>query len=98
MKIDLGAGELCLAEDHPLRLREARGLRIRCTQGTVWITVAGFAHDIYLQAGEDYCIPDNGSVLIEGARHGRVMVNPERKGQANRLSWPDLSFFPKHRP
>lgn len=85
MKIDLGAGELCLAENRPLRLRDARGLRIRCTAGTVWITVAGECADIFLAAGDAYRIPGNGDVLIEGVGSGRIMVNPEVAGKGNRL-------------
>lgn len=85
MKIDLGAGELCLAENRPLRLQEACGLRIRCTAGMVWITVAGESADIFLAAGESYRIPGDGDVLIEGVGSGRIMVNPELAGKRDRL-------------
>lgn len=85
MKIDLGAGELCLAENRPLRLQEACGLRIRCTAGMVWITVAGESADVFLAAGESYRIPGDGDVLIEGVGSGRIMVNPEAPGRPLRL-------------
>lgn len=88
MKIDLGAGELCLAENRPLRLQDACGLRIRCTAGMVWITVAGESADVFLAAGESYRIPGAGDVLIEGVGSGRIMVNPEVAGRGDRLcSW-----------
>lgn len=87
MKIDLGAGELCLAENRPLRLQGARGLHIRCTAGMVWITVAGESADVFLGAGESYRIPGNGDVLVEGVGSGRVMVNPEAAVAGDRLCW-----------
>lgn len=91
MKIDLGAGELCLAENRPLRLQDACGLCIRCTAGMVWITVAGESADVFLAAGESYRIPGDGAVLVEGVGSGRIMVNPELAKQSDRLcSWASL--------
>lgn len=85
MKIDLGGGELCLAENRPLRLQAARGLCIRCTAGMVWITVAGEPADVFLGAGDSYRIPGDGDVLVEGVGSGRIMVNPETAGRRLRL-------------
>jgi hypothetical protein len=50
MEIDLSAGELCLRDNQPIRLRRARGLRITCTAGTVWLTVSGVPGDILLHS------------------------------------------------
>lgn len=100
MKIDLGAGELYLAENRPLRLQDACGLRIRCTAGMVWITVAGESADVFLGAGESYRIPGNGTVLVEGVGSGRIMVNPESAVNRRRLCFLTSLFawIPFHQP
>ena len=74
MRIDLHAGELVLAENHPLAIRRARGTVIACTRGTVWITVGGEAEDIFLEAGQSYRIAGNGLALIEAVGAGQVRV------------------------
>lgn len=78
MRIELGAGELCLADNHPLSLRGARGLRVRCTAGTVWLTVEGEAGDIFLHPGQSHCIASNGLALVESIDHGRIRLERPR--------------------
>ena len=74
MKINLDSGELCLADNHPLSLREARGLRVVCTAGTIWLTVDGEAGDIFLRAGQSHRIVSNGLALIESIGGGRIRL------------------------
>lgn len=79
MKIDLGSGELCLADNHPLSLHDARGLRIVCMAGTIWLTVDGEAGDVFLHPGESHCIVSNGLALIESIGSGRIRLErPQR--------------------
>ena len=79
MKIDLGSGELCLADNRPLSLREARGLRVVCTAGTIWLTVEGEAGDVFLRPGQSHCIVSNGLALIESIGSGRIRLErPQR--------------------
>lgn len=77
MEMDLHNGELHLADNAPVRLRRARGLRVVCTAGHVWLTVAGEAGDIHLQTGDSHRIAANGLALLEAIGSGRV-----------RLEWP----------
>ncbi|PKO89794.1 MAG: hypothetical protein CVU18_03040 [Betaproteobacteria bacterium HGW-Betaproteobacteria-12] len=89
MKIDLGSGELCLADNHPLSLREARGLSVRCTAGTIWLTVEGEAGDVFLRAGQSYRLASNGLALLESIGGGgrlRLERPPRLAGLWRRLA------------
>jgi hypothetical protein len=72
MDLDLFNSELCLADDAPIRLLSARGVRIRCTSGVVWLTIAGEAGDIFLAAGDSYLVRGRGLALLEAIGGGRV--------------------------
>ena len=74
MKIEFGAGELCLVKNHPLRLVEARGLLITCTAGIVWITLDGEADDIFLSVGEKYTLQRDGLALVESIDQGKIRI------------------------
>jgi hypothetical protein len=74
MKIDLGAGELCLYDNKPFRLSAADGIVVRCVAGKLWITVQGVTEDIHLAAGQGYRIPGCGLVLIESIGNGRMRL------------------------
>lgn len=54
-----------LAPGRPLRLTWARGRRISCERGCVWVTAPGVASDIFLYAGQQWTIPTQGLVLVE---------------------------------
>lgn len=74
MKIDLHSGEICLAGGRPLRLSEARGVRVTCLFGTIWITMAGEVADLILHAGDSCQIARNGLTLIESIGCGRLRL------------------------
>ncbi len=86
MKIKLSASELCLAENHPLRLAEARGLDVVCLAGTLWITCSGRIEDIFLGAGECYRIPDQHERLLEAIGEARIRLRP---APPSPTSWAD---------
>jgi len=54
MDLDLYKSELCLTDNAPIRLLSARGVRITCTAGLVWLTVEGEAGDIFLAPGQNF--------------------------------------------
>lgn len=64
-----------LAPGRPLRLRRARGRRVVCERGCVWITAPGVASDIFLHAGQRWTIPANGLVLIEAEGSALVTLD-----------------------
>ncbi len=72
MDFDLCGSEICLAENAPIRLQSARGVRVTCTAGVVWLTVEGEAGDIFLRAGQVYVVRGRGLALLEAIEHGRV--------------------------
>ena len=74
MKIDLKSGEVCLNDKHPICLRQARGLRVTSTAGTIWITVTGEPGDIFLGPGQTYEVNSNGLAIIESIGNGRVRL------------------------
>lgn len=80
MKIDLPAGEICLSDNSPIRLSAARGLRVTCAAGTLWITVTGEDGDIFLQPGQSHRIRSNGLAIIESIGAGKVRLEAPPPG------------------
>lgn len=72
MEIDLRSGEVCLQDNQPVRLNGARGLRVTCTAGTIWITQTGVAEDIFLHPGQSYLVSNDALVLVESIGGGKV--------------------------
>ena len=60
-----------------LPLAQARGARVRCLRGTLWITQEGDREDYFVRAGESFTIERDGVTLVS-APHGRgtVLVMP----------------------
>ena len=84
MQIDLSGSEFCLHSGQPLSLSHARGCRLRCTAGILWITVPGLVEDVFLESGDEFTVPDQGRVLVEAVDRARLMVNPQSHPAANR--------------
>lgn len=59
---------LQLQPNRLLRLDAARHAELRVDSGTVWITASGMAGDLFLSAGQRYCVPGEGLVLVEAVR------------------------------
>ena len=72
MEIDLRSGEVSLQDNQPVRLNGARGLRVTCTVGTVWITQTGVAEDIFLHPGQSFRISNDALALVESIGGGKV--------------------------
>ncbi len=64
---------LLLQPNRPQRLDAARHAELHVESGTVWITASGAAADLFLSAGERYCVPREGMVLVEAVR-GKASV------------------------
>lgn len=93
MEADLHNGELCLADNAPVRLSRARGVRVTCMAGRVWLTVAGEAGDIFLRPGQSHVIAADGLALLEALGDGRVRLErPVRLGTRFRLPALSLHF------
>ena len=77
MRMSLSNGIIQLDEWKPLAIRGARGLRIECTAGKVWLTIHGQPGDFYLAAGEGLRLASNGLALVEGMPRGGVRLVAE---------------------
>lgn len=75
MKFTPSSDEVCLSDSRPVSLRQARGLRVTCTAGIVWITVTGESGDIFLTPGQCHQISRNGLVIIESIGSGKIRLN-----------------------
>ncbi|MES2940027.1 MAG: DUF2917 domain-containing protein [Pseudomonadota bacterium] len=49
-----GAGEHALGARELLAIADVAGLRIRCTRGSLWLTLDNDPRDIVLEAGDDF--------------------------------------------
>ncbi|QDZ29857.1 DUF2917 domain-containing protein [Noviherbaspirillum sp. UKPF54] len=67
-----------LHEGYPLRLVGARGRRVQCLAGIVWITACNQPADIFLKPGQSFVIPNGGLALAEAIGHGRMRVDLPR--------------------
>gem|GEM_PF-1723962 len=47
-------------------LRGVGGATLRCTDGTLWVTVQGDTHDYVLTQGQTLAVPNPGKVLVSG--------------------------------
>ena len=56
--------DFALHENHPLRFSKARGHRIECMYGTVWITAYNELEDHMLTQGQVYVVPNNGQLQV----------------------------------
>ncbi|MCM8610755.1 DUF2917 domain-containing protein [Accumulibacter sp.] len=80
MNFDPCNSQICLTENRPLRLLSARGVRITCTAGIAWLTVAGESGDILLTAGESHRVRSNGLALVEAIGTARVQLEQPLRG------------------
>jgi len=74
MRVSLSNGIIQLDEWKPLAFRDARGVRLECTAGRVWLTVEGQPGDFYLAAGEGLRLASNGLAVVEGMPQGSVRL------------------------
>ena len=74
-RYDLTGLDIVLAEDRPLRLTHAQGVRLRCTSGRAWITAPGVFEDILLLAGDAWEVGSDGLVLVEAIGRATVSVD-----------------------
>jgi len=63
----IGASELRmqLRKGLVLKLKGARGARLRSVSGTAWITVERVARDIVILSGDSFIVPSDRLVLVD---------------------------------
>ena len=98
MDFDLYNSELYLAHNTPVRLMSAKGVRIVCTAGRVWLTVEGEAGDFLLAAGESHLVEGHGLALLEAIGDGRVRFEPAVKPWQRLLLAPLQEIWQRRQP
>ena len=69
-----------VSEGGLLPLKDARGARLTCVEGTLWLTLERSSRDIVLQAGESLEIDRDGTTLVQGMADSRVAIKPAAGG------------------
>ena len=64
MKIGLDGSTLALGRDGLLAVRDAKGSRVTCLTGSLWITEDQRVRDVIVEAGDSFAIEQPGLTLI----------------------------------
>jgi DUF2917 family protein len=59
------------------RIENGRGMRLSVETGAVWITEHGKPDDVYLPAGESYCLTQNGLTVVAAVNAPFALVTME---------------------
>ena len=65
---------ILLQHNCPLRIDGAAGRVLECVAGTVWITSAAAAGDVFLRAGESHRL-GGGLTLVEALGEARIVLH-----------------------
>jgi len=65
MRIELQSGQLRLARDQLLKLRDAAGSTVCAVEGSVWITEENKPHDIVLEPRGCYRLRHPGLAIVQ---------------------------------
>lgn len=94
MEIELRQHALDLANEGLLALRDARDTRIRCLEGSVWITEEGDVRDTVLAKGETYTIRLPGLVVVTSLGASRLEIDGPAREQRSTFR-PTLGVVPE---
>ena len=67
-------GEIAIRPGSTLRVKDAAGLVVQVTEGTVWLTQEGDSRDYYLHAN-DWLRLDRAGTAVISAMRGRAVVS-----------------------
>jgi len=102
MKLRLDRWKLGLDSDQLLSLREAKGVRLFCLTGALWVTQEQSSADVVLEAGDSMRIEHPGLTLVMALSPSTLRVCEARKtanARGRLLGWlrsawarPNLAF------
>ena len=75
----------------PRRLEVQAGTTIRVEHGRIWLTLTDLAQDVVLPAGQTFCAPHAGRMVVEawdGRRGAAGIVIDEQPSQTQRVHGP----------
>lgn len=74
MMISFNEANLEVRREQVLSLRDAAGVRLRCTRGSLWLTQEGGGQDIVLEPGECFTVERDGLTLVSALKDGSVLI------------------------
>lgn len=74
MDVNLDYAGVELAAGRYLVMRDAKGTRVLCLAGELWITQDGDNADYFLQPGETFAIGVRGSIVVQAHRAARLLL------------------------
>jgi hypothetical protein len=66
--------ELQLAGEELLALADIRGARLRCVDGSVWLTLDRDSRDVFLSPGDSFVVDRDGVTLLHALAPTRLQV------------------------
>jgi len=79
MKVDIERATMDLDRMQILRLRGARGVRLSCGKGSLWVTQEGVARDDFLVPGRSQDIETEGMVVIEAMSAASLTIDSGKR-------------------
>jgi hypothetical protein len=74
MKVDIASADMNLGQAQLLKLRGAKGVRLACRSGMLWVTQENVRRDDFLAAGATLVVETEGVVVIEALELSRLGV------------------------
>jgi hypothetical protein len=75
VKLDIERATMELERLQILKLRGARGVRLDCREGSLWVTQEGVARDDFLVAGMSQEVQTDGMVVIEAMMPSSLAID-----------------------
>ncbi len=82
MKMDIERASMELERLQILKLRGARGVRLLCQAGSLWVTQEGVARDDFLVPGTGQEVETDGIVVIEAMMPSSLAIDSRARPQA----------------
>jgi hypothetical protein len=78
MRLLLGQSKLGLETDQLVAVRDAKGVRVTCLSGALWVTQERSTADVILEAGQCTVIDSPGLTLVMALRPSTLRVTEPR--------------------
>jgi hypothetical protein len=78
MNIRLRTAPICLPQGQAALLDDARGARVHCRAGSVWVTQEGDRRDVVLEPGDSILIERDGMAVVSALRDASIDVQEVR--------------------
>lgn len=75
MRVDIERATMDLEKMQIIRLRGARGVRLSCGRGSLWVTQEGVARDDFLVPGVSQEVETDGMVVIEAMLSSSLTID-----------------------